>query len=217
MRDCGTSMKYIFVAGAPGSKWSSVCKNIYFSKSIDTSDYSPDRLYWHDASGEKELMHLGAYFDPGMEFGGFFDELPNYSKEVCEAEFDSPFSNADEDKVKIIKSHVFAHHIDFLKENWPDCPIILVHRDDDACLGWWVKCGHFDITYPLYHKYYKNLKEMSKIITEQNKDIMTSWYKHKGTEVYNNIQLSDWLRIDLPSEIYRQNYKEKDIKVKVLL
>ena len=85
-------MKYIFVAGAPGSKWSSVCKNIYFSNSIDTTDYSTDRLYWHDASGEKELMHLGAYFDPGMEFGGFFDELPNYSKEVCEAEFWKPAS-----------------------------------------------------------------------------------------------------------------------------
>jgi hypothetical protein len=207
-------MKYIFVAGAPGSKWSSVCKNIYYSDSIDQSDASEEREYWHDASGELDLMHIGAYFDPGMEFGDFFDDLNKYTKEECEAEFDRPFSG---EGVRIVKSHVFAHHIDFLKENWPDCPIILVHRDDDSCLGWWVKCGHFDITYPLYHKYYKNLKEMSKIITEQNKDIMTSWYKHKGTEVYNNIQLSDWLRIDLPAEIYRQNYKKKDIKVKVLL
>jgi len=33
-------MKYIFVAGAPGSKWSSVVKNIYYSESIDRSDYS---------------------------------------------------------------------------------------------------------------------------------------------------------------------------------
>ena len=51
-------MKYIFVAGAPGSKWSSVCKNIYFSDSIDQSDYSKDREYWHDADGGKmHLMH----------------------------------------------------------------------------------------------------------------------------------------------------------------
>ena len=43
-------MKYIFVAGAPGSKWSSVCKNIYFSDSIDQTDASSkDREYWHDA------------------------------------------------------------------------------------------------------------------------------------------------------------------------
>ena len=60
-------MKYIFVAGAPGSKWSSVVKNIYYSPSVDQSDYSDARTYYHDASGQRELMHLGAYFDPGME------------------------------------------------------------------------------------------------------------------------------------------------------
>jgi len=71
-------MKYIFVAGAPGSKWSSVVKNIYYSPDIDRSDYSDSRTYYHDASGKLELMHLGAYFDPGMEFGHFFDQLNQY-------------------------------------------------------------------------------------------------------------------------------------------
>jgi len=206
-------MKYIFVAGAPGSKWSSVCKNIYFSGDIDTSDYNTDRLYWHDASGEKELMHLGAYFDPGMEFGGFFDELSNYSKEVCEAEFDSPFVGVG---VRIIKSHVFAHHIDFLKENWPNCPIVLVHRDNDACLGWWVKCGHFDITYPLYHKYYKNLKEMSKIIAHQNKDILDAWERYDGVTPKSNTELAVALDIEKPNDTYQQDYASKDIRVKVI-
>jgi hypothetical protein len=206
-------MKYIFVAGAPGSKWSSVCKNIYFSGDIDTSDYNTDRLYWHDASGEKELMHLGAYFDPGMEFGGFFDELSNYSKEVCEAEFDSPFVGVG---VRIIKSHVFAHHIDFLKENWPNCPIVLVHRDDDPCLGWWVKCGHFDITYPLYHKYYKNLKEMSKIIAHQNKDILDAWERYDGVTPKSNTELAVALDIEKPNDTYQQDYASKDIRVKVI-
>ena len=60
-------MKYIFIAGAPGSKWSSMCKNIYYSPSIDRSDYSNERTYYDAASGKMELMHLGAYFDPGME------------------------------------------------------------------------------------------------------------------------------------------------------
>ena len=131
-------MKYIFVTGAPGSKWSSVVKNIYYSPDIDRSDYSDARTYYHDASGTMDLMHLGAYFDPGMEFGGFFNKLDQYSKQQCEAEFDRPFSGTG---IKIIKSHVFANHIDYLKQTWPDCPVVLVHRDDDACLGWWVKCG----------------------------------------------------------------------------
>ena len=60
-------MKYIFVAGAPGSKWSSVAKNIYYSPDIDRSDYRAEWTYYHDASGKMDLMHLGAYFDPGME------------------------------------------------------------------------------------------------------------------------------------------------------
>ena len=127
-------MKYIFVAGAPGSKWSSVVKNIYYSASIDRSDYLDARTYYHDASGTLDLMHLGAYFDPGMEFGDFFDNLNQYTKEQCETEFDRPFSGTG---VRIIKSHVFAHHLEFIKQTWPDCAIVLVHRSSDSCLGWW--------------------------------------------------------------------------------
>ena len=52
-------MKYIFVAGAPGSKWSSVVKNIYNSASLDRSDHSEERTYYHDAGGTMDLMHLG--------------------------------------------------------------------------------------------------------------------------------------------------------------
>ena len=206
-------MKYIFVAGAPGSKWSSVVKNIYYSDSLDNSDYSKDREYWHDASGQLDLMHIGAYFDPGMEFGDWFDELDKHTKEECEAEFDRPFTG---EGVRIVKSHVFAHHIDFLKEHWPDCPIVTVYRDDDSCLGWWVRCGHFDITYPLYHKYYKNLKEMSKIVNDQNRDILNAWDRHACKEVYNNVQLAEQLNIAIPPEEYSQYYQQKDVKVKVL-
>jgi hypothetical protein len=206
-------MKYIFVAGAPGSKWSSVVKNIYYSDSLDNSDYSKDREYWHDAGGELDLMHIGAYFDPGMEFGDWFDELDKHTKEECEAEFDRPFTG---EGVRIVKSHVFAHHIDFLKEHWPDSPIVTVYRDDDACLGWWVRCGHFDITYPLYHKYYKNLKEMSKIVNDQNRDILNAWDRHACKEVYNNVQLAEQLNIAIPPEEYSQYYQQKDVKVKVL-
>lgn len=206
-------MKYIFVAGAPGSKWSSVVKNIYFSPSIDQSDYSDERTYYHDASGEMDLMHIGAYYDPGMEFGDFFDNLKNHSIEECEAEFDRPFSG---EGIRIVKSHVFAHHIQFLKQNWPKCPIILVHRDNDACLGWWVRCGHFDITYPSYDKYYKDLKTMSKIIDNQNQDIMWQWRTYEGYSPEDNRDLCDRLGIEMPPEEYKQNYQQKDINVKVI-
>ena len=206
-------MKYIFVAGAPGSKWSSVVKNIYWSNSIDSSDYADNRVYYHDAAGTMDLMHLGAYYDPGMEFGDFFDRLDQYAKHECEAEFNRPFRG---NGVRIIKSHVFAHHIDFIKDTWPDCPVVLVHRNDDSCLGWWVKCGHFDITYPLYHSYYKDLKHMAKIIANQNKDILDAWWNYTGTVVEDNTKLAQALKINVPPQQYQQNYVKSDIRVKVI-
>ena len=206
-------MKYIFCAGAPGSKWSSLIKNIYYSPSIDRSDYSDARTYYHDASGTMDLMHLGAYFDPGMEFGDFFDNLSSYTKEECEAEFDRPFSG---EGIRIIKSHVFAHHIDFIKQTWPDCPVILALRPNDACLGWWVRCGHFNISYPSYAGYYKNLREMAKIIDHQNRDIRTAWDCYKGTFPADNVELCEDLDIELTPCEYQQDYKQSDLEVKVI-
>lgn len=206
-------MKYIFVAGAPGSKWSSVVKNIYYSPGIDRTDYSDARTYYHDASGQMELMHLGAYFDPGMEFGKFFHRLPEHDYYQCEAEFDAPFSGQG---VRIIKSHVFADHIDYIRETWPDCPIVLVHRDDDACLGWWVKCGHFDISYPDYAEYYRDLRTMAGIIQQQNEGIVTARLKYSGTSPTDNLGLASALGIALPPAEYSQNYGQSDVRVTVI-
>ena len=207
-------MKYIFVAGAPGSKWSSVVKNIYYSPSVDRSDYSEDRLYYHDASGKTELMHLGVYFDPGMEFD-LSSQMNLESKEMLEEFFDSAFT-PDSQGVRIVKSHVFSNHIDFIKNTWPDCPIVLVHRPDDACLGWWVKCGHFDITYPNYADYYVDLKTMAVKIKEQNAGIVKSTLKYPGQCPLTNQELARTLGIEAPPEEYQQNYGASDVRVTVI-
>lgn len=207
-------MKYIFVAGAPGSKWSSVVKNIYYSPSIDQTDYRDDRTYYHDASGSMQLMHLGAYFDPGMEFG-LPTSLNTLSKGAAESIFDSPFNGTG---VRIIKSHIFSYieHIKYLRENWPDCPIVLVHRDNDACLGWWVRCGHFNITYPSYDWYYRNLREMSKFIDNQNEGIQLAMNEFNPVQVYTNLRLTLTLGIKPPPKEYAQYYADNDITVKVI-
>ena len=207
-------MKYIFVAGAPGSKWSSVVKNIYFSPSIDQSDYSEDRLYYHDASGKMELMHLGAYFDPGMECA-LPEDLESLTREQLEEIFNSPFS-PNPQGIRIIKSHIFSEHIPFLHGMFPDCPIVLVKRSDDACLGWWVKCGHFDITYPDYHEYFKDFKNMAQLIKSQNAAIQDAMDRMKPHRVYNNTRLAMTLGIEQPPEEYKQSYIDSDIEVSVL-
>jgi hypothetical protein len=204
-------MKYIFVAGAPGSKWSSVVKNIYYSADIDRSDHSDQRTYEHN--GQHQL-HLGAYWDPGMEFGNFFDQLDQYTKEQCEYEFDRPFSGTG---IRIIKSHAFAHHVATLRERWPDCAIVLVHRSSDACLGWWVKCGGFDIKYPDYRGYYKDLPTISRIVEEQNNSIEQAMYDYPGTEPGTNRSLAQALGLSAPPAQYSQHYAASDIRVKTLL
>ena len=211
-------MKYIFVAGAPGSKWSSVCKNIYYSPSIDRSDYREERTYYHDAAGEMDLMHMGAYWDPGME-SHLPKDLTACSRAELEEIFDRPFDFKESRNTRIIKSHIFSNNIDHLRGLFPESPIVLVHRGDDACLGWWVKCGHFDITYPLYHSYYQDLRTMAKIIQQQNTGIQNAIWDYKPclSSPNNNYELCKALGITPPPPEYTQNYARSDITVKVIL
>ena len=206
-------MKYIFVAGAPGSKWSSVVKNIYYSPDIDRSDYRDEWTYYHDASGTMELMHLGAYFDPGM-ISPLPEDLTTLDRSQLEKIFAEPFQSEESTGTRIIKSHVFSNHIDYLRKLFPETPIVIVHRNNDACLGWWVKCGHFDITYPDYHKYYRNLKHMAKEIQHQNSSMYPYW--DIASFAFDNVGLCARLGIDAPDEIYRQNYSYSKVRVKVL-
>jgi hypothetical protein len=155
-------------------------------------------------------MHLGSYFDPGMEFGTWFDQLDQHTREECEREFDRPFSGTG---VRIIKSHMFMNHVGFLKQTWPDCPIILVHRGDDACLGWWIRCGGFDISYPNYRPYYKDIENMYQEIIKQNKSMRPYW--DLASFVYNNIELCSKLGLKLPDKQFRQDYPEHKVRVKV--
>ena len=192
--------KYILVTGAPGSKWSSVVKNIYWSNDIDRTDYSKDREYYHEADtpGEPQLMHIGAYWDPGMEF-----DVDNW---------DGPFSGQG---IRIVKAHTFAHELDRLATL--GYPIVMVYRNDVECFEWWKLCGEFGITYPLYNEYYKNLDVMWQHIQQQNKDIQ-SFIKNnlnRIQQVDSNIALCQLLDITFQSNETGHIYKQKDIKVYV--
>ena len=191
---------YILFTGAPGSKWSSVVKTIYWSDDIDHTDYSEARTYHHDADtpGRSHLMHIGAYWDPGMEFN--VDE------------WDEPFTGKGK---RIVKSHTFAHQLDKLKDKGH--PIVMVYRNDYECLEWWKLCGEFKITYPNY-QYFQNLDKMWKHIQAENKDTMQFIKDNKGkvTKVKDNVDLCRLLEISFPNNKGRiHNYAQKGIQVYV--
>lgn len=191
---------YILFTGAPGSKWSSVVKNIYWSDDIDHTDYTEERTYWHDADtpGEKQLMHTGAYWDPKMEFEN--------------TDWDGPFTGTGK---RIIKSHTFALDLNGLKSKGH--PIVMVTRRPTwKMLKWWKKCGGFNITYPKYD-YYNNINDMWTHIKKQNNAIHQ--FKKDNSQnivkVKDNTELCDQLQISYPKETNTHNYKEKDIEVYV--
>ena len=93
--------------------------------------------------------------------------------------------------------------------------VIMVERGDDACLGWWVRCGEFNIKYPNY-QYYRNLAEMAVHIDCQNAGIRAALDTYNHQAAFNNIDLCSILNIALPPAEYQQNYPDVDIRVNVI-
>ena len=187
------------MTGAPGSKWSSVFKSIHSSNDIDSTDYTEQRTYWHDADtpGMKQLMHTGAYWDPGMEFDCNIEE------------WDKPFTGVGK---RIIKSHTFAHRLEKLKKL--GYPIVIIYRNDYECLEWWKLCGEFNITYPNY-QHFENLDKMWEHIQSENNDIMQfiKSNRQRITSIKNSFVLCKECEISFPENKPALVFGEKDIKV----
>jgi hypothetical protein len=207
-------MKYIFVAGAPGSKWSSVVKNIYYSDSIDRTDSSDSRQYYHDATGLGTPMHLGAYWDPGMEYH-VPEDCSQLTQTQAEIIFDQPFSGQG---TRIIKSHVFGlrRNIEWLRRTWPDIPIVLVYRSTDACIDWWYRCGGWNIKYPNYHAYYATNDNLVRQTERQNAGVQWAINKYPRRSPKNNHELASMLGIDPPDTQWQHCYQEHDIQVEII-
>lgn len=175
-------MKYIFVAGAPGSRWSSVARSIYNSPKIDNSDSSNS----YTKPGEEIPMHVGSYWDPGMLHGQWFEKLPDLGKAQAEYMFNEPFST-NNNLTRIIKSHQFCKHLEHIKNTWIYCPIVLAYyKNDDATEAWWYEAGGFDITYPNYSWYKGRMREEIEI---QNAGVLEFVKNNKCTHVTNSDEL----------------------------
>lgn len=182
-------MKYIFITGAPGSKWSRVAKSIWMSDDVDMSD---ERVEYNN----HRVSHTGSYFGPDMEYGRWFDQpFDQFTKEQLEEEFDKPFSRTG---IRIIKSHHFAYNLEYIKKTWPDCPIILVQREDDSCFTWWTLAGGFDITYPNY-EWYQDNETIYKQICKQNFEIKKFRKNNSHLLTHGSYHLCDLIGIKKPS------------------
>lgn len=157
--------RYIFITGAPGSKWSVIARAISEADEIDNSDSSVERAYGAHA----KLHHFGNYFGPGMEFGADFDSLDKLGKEDIVRELEAPFA-APHGRL-LLKSHMFARHLPLLRRLFPQANFVLVYRSDAACVKWWVAAGGFSIAFPDY-SWYGEMEALKQQIAVDNAAIL---------------------------------------------
>jgi len=201
------SSKYTFLVGAPGSQWSGIGQLITDNFDYNKSDETPDRIYTHgEFSG-----HRGAYFGPGMEEGNDFHKL-EYSyvdRHRFERMCDSPFSDKDSAKPKMIKCHQFAYGLDWLQENIPLSNILLIKRDSDISFDWWKRAGGWDITYPNY-QWYVDDAHMRQFITTEIK-LANEFVQKTGNE-WAKFDL-EWLTENFGTNSIRDIINKDDVEV----
>lgn len=166
--------KYIFITGAPGSKWSSYSQKIRQWDTIDNSDCNQLRSYTHNQfSG-----HKGVYFGPEMEYGDWLKDgfYPNKLEEDVKSIWTG-------DGQKILMSHNWCYYFDEIVYAYPTATIITVQRKNDKCFEWWKQAGGWGITYPSY-SWYNNDDRMKEEISKQNKCIEDYIEKHKLERTY---------------------------------
>jgi hypothetical protein len=202
--------KYVFIAGAPGSGWSRVALSLHESPSVDYSDWSKEQTWTfiNDKGLEEKSYHSGAYFGPDQKFGKKFDRLEELNRDEIESEFNRPFTG---EGVKLIKCHDFTYQLDFLSENWPDCPIITCHRSTEACYSWWMYVGGADISFPSY--------EMLKRIDPRvymdrcNQGVLDFLGKNKTIHVNDNMEACAHLELELPKKLIHFNHSNVQLKI----
>jgi hypothetical protein len=156
----------VFVAGAPGSKWSAIAHALMYADGVNTSDLDLSRTY----EGTSKALHFGNYFGPGMEFGDKFVDLTSYDRTRLLKEFALPYSAPG--GIKLLKSHLFCRHLTFLAQTFPAASFLLVHRPDKDCLDWWTQAGGFSISFPDY-SWYGNTDRMARQIALDNEGILS--------------------------------------------
>jgi len=188
----------IFITGCPGSRWSSVYNSIALSPLINISDKVEKNCYHlsmlHvDGTIRKIGNHNASYWGPYQGQGHKFDNLNELSKSEILNELMKPFLNWD--KVKIIKSHWFAYHLEYLHNLFPKAKIVSCYANDIDSFYRWHKCGGWGITYPKYTWYNNDSRMLEKIKEENyrilkfNKDRNVNFNLLSINEFYKNLGL----------------------------
>ena len=212
----------IFVSGTPGSRWSATIRSLSYNSNVNMSDefYASEDAFsvvlTKDGSDKKHAWHRGAYWGPHHKQGHKFDKMNEMSKEEILEEILKPFDNKP--GVKVIKSHWFAYHLDFIAKTFPQAKIMGVYLPDDICFDWWKLVGGWNITYPIY-TWYENDDRMQEQIKQENSHLVR-FFSEKAIQLkryfsvldlYHDLSLPSTFRNDVDISIFDEF--DKDIAI----
>jgi hypothetical protein len=201
----------ILLVGCPGSRWSSTYNFIELSPLINTTDKTEENRFnltiLHvDGTYKKIGNHYASYWGPYQKQGHKFDKLNEMSKAEILNEFMMPFSNWD--KIKVIKSHWFSYHLEYIHYLFPKAKIISCYANDIDSFYRWHKCGGWGITYPKY-TWYQDDSRMLEKIKEENYRIL-KFNKDRDTE-FKLLKISE---LHQKLGLFTEIEKSKDVQIK---
>lgn len=130
-----------------------------------------------------EICIFGNYFGPGMEHGNLFANMNRLHPTNLIDELESPYTDNNYTQLRFLKGHIFANHLDFIKKRFHKSKIMMVYRNDETSLKWWLEAGGFDIPYPKYNDWYVDEKTILEKIKIENQCILDFSKKHDITLV----------------------------------
>jgi hypothetical protein len=193
-----TGKDLILMVGCPGSRWSNVHRWICVHPSINKTDWSAEKgwsalSYNINNEVSNVGIHYGSYWGPGNYYGEKFDRLNELSKEEILSEFMEAYETWDD--IKIIKSHWFAYHLDYIHALFPDATVIACYSGDVDSMYWWHKCTGWGLGYAGYAWYVDDVRMYEKI-KEENSNIL-KYSIDRGAEFKEMRMLDVWRELGL--------------------
>ena len=186
--------KIVFITGVPGSRWGRLEYILRENTKgvIDNSCWTP-----HIQDTPKNgTTHFHRFFGPYHQYGEKFDNLCLMGRDAILQEIDRAFDE-DENGIRFVRSHWFAYQLDWITENLPEVDILLMMREPQMSLNWWLKSGGWDIQYPHYH-WYCNTTNLRRQIFIEN-EYMEKFIKDKKLDMrYSIWDTPEWINDNWP-------------------
>ena len=189
------SKKYIFLTGAPGSRWGRLERMLY-SAAPGLIDTSSNLKYLQDHP-DHGTQHVYTFWGPYHQHGDGFDRLDLLGPDRIMSEIEQAYNPKAPGRLRFIRCHWFAYQLDWIADNLPEVDSLMVMREPEMCYRWWHESGGWDINYPNY-EWYSNDRNLKREIMTQTKLMQKFITERKLMMSYNLSQPEEWLQANMP-------------------